>query len=136
MKRPYETMVVFDGTLPDDVLQKEQKMVEELLSQNAEFEKTDVWGKKSLAYTIRKKRTGYYCLFLFICDHDIVPVIDKHVKHNDNILRHLTVVRDLKNEAARQSLAQRRERAVVESDQNGSDGDSPPPRRRFDRERD
>lgn len=129
MERPYETMVVFDGTLPDDVLQKEQKMVEELLSQNAQFEKTDVWGKKSLAYTIRKKRTGYYCLFLFTCNYDIVPVIDKHVKHNDNILRHLTVVRDLKNEAARQNLAMRKERSVVETEQGSGDSDSGTSRR-------
>ncbi len=136
MKRPYETMVVFDGTLPDDVLQKEQKMFEELLSQNAEFEKTDVWGKKSLAYLIRKKRTGYYCLFLFTCDHDIVPAIDKHIKHNDNILRHLTVVRDLKNEAARLSLAQRKERAAADSEQNSDDRDSAPYRKRYDRDRD
>ena len=135
MKRPYETMVVFDGTLPDDVLQKEQKMVEELLSQNAQFEKTDIWGKKTLAYSIRKKRTGYYCLFLFTCDRDIVPVIDKHVKHNDNILRHLTVVRDLKNDTARQNLALRKERAAAESDQGTGDSDSGPSRKRFDRDK-
>ena len=135
MKRPYETMVVFDGTLPDDVLQKEQKMVEELLTQNAEFEKTDIWGKKALAYTVRKKRSGYYCLFLFSCDHDIVPVIDKHVKHNDNILRHLTVVRDLKNEIARQNLALRKERTPVDVEGSG-DSDSGHSRRRYDRDRD
>jgi small subunit ribosomal protein S6 len=128
-------MVVFDGTLPDDVLQKEQKMVEELLTQNAEFEKTDVWGKKQLAYSIRKKRSGFYCLFLFECNIDIVPIIDKHAKHNDHILRHLTVVRDLKNEAARQNLAKRRERVAIESEQSSNDSDNGPAKKRFDREK-
>jgi small subunit ribosomal protein S6 len=114
MKRPYEAMVVFDGTQPDDILQKEQKQFEELISQHAEFEKTDVWGKKSLAYPIRKKRTGYYCLFLYSGSGDLNPVIDKYVKLNDMILRHLVVVRDLKNEAARLEVAQRKERAPID----------------------
>lgn len=135
MKRPYETMVVFDGTLPDDVLQKEQKMVEELLAQNAEFEKTDIWGKKALAYPIRKKRSGYYCLFLFECTIDIVPVIDKHAKHNENILRHLTVVRDLKNEAARKNLVQRRERTATEADHSFADSDYKSVKKRTVREK-
>ena len=61
MKRPYETMIVFDGTLPDDVLQKEQQQVEDLIKQTANFEKADVWGKVSLLIH-QKKKTGYYCL--------------------------------------------------------------------------
>ncbi len=109
-------MVVFDGTLPEEVLQKEQKQVEELISQHAEFDKTEVWGKKTLAYTIRKKRSGYYCLFLFSGNGDIVPVIDKHAKLNEHILRHLTVVRDLKNEQARMNAAQRKEHASSENE--------------------
>ena len=116
MKRPYESMVVFDGTLPEDVLQKEQKSFEELLSQNADFEKTDIWGKKTLAYPVRKKRTGFYCLFLFSGNGDIVPAIDKHIKHNESILRHLTVVRDVKNDIARANIAQRKERASTEKE--------------------
>lgn len=116
MKRPYESMVVFDGTLPEDVLQKEQKQIEDLIAQHAEFEKTDVWGKKSLAYTVRKKRTGYYCLFLFSGSGDIATIIDKNIKLNQNILRHLTVSRDLKNDIARQNVALRKERIPVENE--------------------
>lgn len=114
MKRPYEAMVVFDGSQPDDVLQKEQKAFEELLAQHGEFEKTEVWGKKQLAYTIAKKRTGFYCLFIYSADGDLSPTIDKYAKLNDMVLRHMIVVRDLKNEAARIAVAQRRERAPIE----------------------
>ena len=43
MKRPYETVIVFDGTQSDEVLRKEQTQIEEFLKQNAVFEKVDVW---------------------------------------------------------------------------------------------
>ena len=121
MKRPYESMVVFDGTLPEDVLQKEQRQIEELIARHAEFEKTDVWGKKTLAYPIRKKRTGYYCLFIYSGTGDAVQALDRHIKLNESILRHLTVVRDLKNEVARQNAAQRRERAVSEEEHSSNE---------------
>ncbi len=109
-------MVVFDGTLPDDVFQKEQKQIEDLLKQNAQFEKTDVWGKRVLAYTIKKKKTGVYCLFQFEGEGTAVVALDKHIKLNTNVLRHLTVVRNLKNEAARAAAATRKERVVPDSD--------------------
>jgi len=124
-------MVVLDGTQPDETIQKEQKLFEELIAQHAEFEKTEVWGKKSLAYPIRKKKTGYYCLFLFNGDGDLSPVFDKYVRLNDNILRHLIVQRNLKNEAARLAVAQRKERAQLEDpviNDRESDG------KRFDRD--
>jgi len=112
LKKPYESVVVFDGTLPDDVLQKEQQQIEEILKQNASFEKTDVWGKRSLAYSIKKKKTGFYCMFLFEGEGTAVTALDRHIRLNDNVLRHLTVVRNVKNDAARAAVAARREKAV------------------------
>lgn len=109
-------MVVFDGTLPDDVIQKEQKQIEDLLKQNAQFEKTDVWGKRQLAFTINRKKTGVYCLFQFEGEGTAVTALDKHIKLNTNVLRHLTVVRNLKNDAARIAAATRKERVVPDSD--------------------
>ncbi|MBN1307644.1 MAG: 30S ribosomal protein S6 [Chitinispirillaceae bacterium] len=121
MIRPYESMVVFDGTLPEDVLQREQRQIEEIIAQRAGFEKTDVWGKRALAYPIHKKRTGYYCLFIFSGTGDVISELEKHIKLNDHILRHLTVVRDLKNDVARHNVALRKERPVVENEQPSND---------------
>ena len=74
MKRLYESVVVFDGSLPDETLTKEQEKIEKFLQKNAEFDKTNVWGKKNLAYEIKKKKTGYYCLFLFTGDGAVCDV--------------------------------------------------------------
>lgn len=115
MKRPYETVIVFDGTLPDDVLQKEQARIEEQLKQIAVFEKTDVWGKRSLAYTIKKKKLGFYCLFLYEGEGTVVAALEKPLKLNEKVLRYLTVQRDMKNEAARVAFFERREKAIEEA---------------------
>ncbi len=110
MKKPYESVVVFDGTLPDDVLHKEQQQIEEFLKRNSSFEKTDVWGKKPLAYQIRKKKTGYYCMFLYEGEGDVALALARHIKLNESVLRHLTVVRNVKNDAARAAVFARKDK--------------------------
>lgn len=115
MKRPYETVIVFDGTQSDDVLHKEQAQIEEFLKQNASFEKVDVWGKRGLGYPIKKKKLGYYCLFLYEGEGDIVNAIERQMKLNERVLRYLTVVRNVKNDAARAAFFARREKAIEEA---------------------
>ncbi|MFP4012483.1 MAG: 30S ribosomal protein S6 [Chitinispirillaceae bacterium] len=111
MIRPYETAIVIDGSLPEDVIQKEQKKLEEFFSANAELEKVDVWGKRALAYPIKKKRSGHYVLFLYKGEGNVPAEFEKSIKLNENILRHLTVVRNVKNDIARAELVARRERS-------------------------
>jgi small subunit ribosomal protein S6 len=112
VKRSYETVIVYDGTLPDDVLSKEQTQIEEVIKQGATFEKTDVWGKRTLAYSIRKKRLGFYCLFLYEAEGPFIATLERPLKLNERVLRFLTVVRDPKVESKRQAFFARREKAI------------------------
>lgn len=107
-------MIVFDGTLGEDALHKEQAHIEEFLKQSAVFERTDVWGKRSLAYPIKKKKIGYYCLFLYEGEGTTINALERQLKLNEKALRYLTVVRDMKKEAARLAFFARREKAATE----------------------
>ncbi|MCL2182488.1 MAG: 30S ribosomal protein S6 [Chitinispirillia bacterium] len=123
MIRPYETAVVIDGTLADDAIQREQQQLEDFFKANAEFENADVWGKRPLAYTIKKKKIGYYVIFNYKSEGGVPAAFEKHVKLNENVLRHLTVVRDLKNEEARAAFAVRKEKVELERAEGADDGD-------------
>ncbi len=92
MKRKYETVVIFDGSLPDDVVEKEQQKVENFLKENADFEKTDVWGKKNFAYPLGKKKMGNYFLFIYNGEGDISDKINKRFQLDHKIVRHMTVL--------------------------------------------
>jgi ribosomal protein S6 len=96
VKQKYESIVIFDGSLPDETVQKQSAAFEEFLKANTEFERVDAWGKKSLAYVINKKRTGAYFLYLFQdqSEKNISGKIDKFFQLNDAVVRHLTVVRE------------------------------------------
>ena len=123
MIRPYETAVVIDGTLADDAIQREQQQLEDFFKSNSEFEKVDVWGKRALAYTIKKKKIGHYAIFFYKAEGGVPAAFEKHIRLNENIIRHLTVVRDLKNEAAREAFAVRKEKIELERAEGADDGD-------------
>ena len=96
MKQSYETVVIFDGALSEDAIRKENGKIEEFLKTNSEFENVEVWGKKSLAYTIKKKKNGVYHLYTFaaLSESNMAGKIEKFLQLNDAVLRHLTVVRE------------------------------------------
>lgn len=90
--KKYETVVVFDGSLPEETIAKEQQKVEEFLKEKGSLEKIDVWGKKDLAYEIGKSKTGFYSLFTFELDGNATELIDNLFRFNDNVIRHITVL--------------------------------------------
>ncbi len=94
MIKAYETAVVFDGSLPDDVLAAQQQKIEQFLAQNGTFEKTDVWGKQQLAYELKGKRLGFYCIFLYKGESGTSDKLEHDFDLNTAILRFLSLVRD------------------------------------------
>lgn len=121
MKRKYESVVIFDGSLPDEALAGEQDKVEKYLQANAEFEKTDVWGKRSMTYEINRKKSGYYCLFLFKGDADIFDKLNRTFKLNQKILRHMTVLFEEAPQVTPEILEQE---AAVVSPSDSEEGDA------------
>jgi len=59
--------------------------------------------KRKLSYPIKKNRFGFYCLFNFKSEGKNIKEIDKYLKTNSNILRHILLQAD---PLAKEGLAQ------------------------------
>ena len=123
MKRAYETCVVYDGTLSDDVVSKEQQQVENFLKENAKLENINSWGKRRLAYEIKKRKSGQYILFEYEAEGDAPTKIEKLFKLNQNVLRYITVRRNPKALAADVVLDPRRDN--LERESRGDENEKP-----------
>lgn len=96
MIRPYESMLVYDGNLPDDAVRKEQQNIEQFFKDNgAEMEAAKDWGRRDLAYPIKKRQAGVYSLYLYKAEADLPEKLERVLKLNTKVIRHLTVLRDL-----------------------------------------
>ena len=63
-----------------------------LLTKNGcNIEKVDRWGKRHLAYPVKKQADGYYVLINFEAEPATIKEIDRVMKIRDEILKHLIV---------------------------------------------
>ena len=91
MAKPYETVVVVDAMIPDESIASEFDAVAKLIESQGKLIKLDRWGKRKLAYIIRKRTHGEYAVFYYEGTGAIAAELDKRFRINENILRWLTV---------------------------------------------
>ncbi len=77
----------------------------------------DRWGRRRLAYAIRKKTAGFYVQLLHKSPTDIVPKLEQAFKLDEDIIRYLTVVVDKNMLKARAGVKKRRRQRVSRSEQ-------------------
>jgi small subunit ribosomal protein S6 len=56
--------------------------------------KVERWGKRRLAYTIKKQARGFYILIDYAGESAAVNELERHLKINDKILKFMTVLKD------------------------------------------
>jgi small subunit ribosomal protein S6 len=56
--------------------------------------KVDKWGKRHLAYEIKKQRDGYYFLIDFAGDGAIINEIERNYKIDDRVIKFMTVKKE------------------------------------------
>lgn len=72
--RKYESIIVFNPELPEAQLKQEIKKVETLLENNgAKNVVVDIWGKRDLAYKVRKQSAGRFVSFVFEAENHEAP---------------------------------------------------------------
>lgn len=86
----YELMVILSPVLTEEQEKEQHHQIEELLkSQKAEIHLVDFWGKRKLAYAIKKQRQGVYNWYYFEVLPDRVAEIERKLKMAEQILRFL-----------------------------------------------
>src|SRR5262249_22080866 len=83
-------MVILSPVLTEEQEKEQHHQVEELLkSQKAEIHLVDSWGKRKLAYAIKKQRQGIYNWYYFEVTPDRVAEIERKLKMAEQIIRFL-----------------------------------------------
>lgn len=93
MTRRYETVYIFDSALEEPAVTEKLDRFHALLTKDGKGSMTNVshWGKRTLAYPIKKKDTGYYVVAQFETAGDLLPEYERAVKLDEGVLRFLVV---------------------------------------------
>ncbi|MEO3765753.1 30S ribosomal protein S6 [Streptomyces sp. B8F3] len=86
--RHYEVMVILDPDLEERAV---SPLIESFLSVIREaagkVEKVDTWGRRRLAYEIKKKPEGIYSVIDIQAEADVVKELDRQMNLNESVLR-------------------------------------------------
>jgi small subunit ribosomal protein S6 len=90
--RDYEILYIVRPELDDEQLHAAVASVGTLIETlGGVSQKTDVWGRRRLAYEVRHLREGQYVLTDFQIDPARVPEMEATLKISDTVFRHLIV---------------------------------------------
>ncbi len=92
MPRDYEILYIVRPELDEQQVQEAIASVNRLIENvQGTVLKTDVWGKRKLAYEVRHLREGTYVLTDFRVEPDRIPEMEATIKISDTVFRHLIV---------------------------------------------
>ena len=100
--REYETIYILESTIDPDEADRVATRIKEIISaRTGHLLKIDNWGKRRLAYPIRKSSRGVFVFVKYLGFEDLVAEIERNLRLLDAVVRYQTVVMkpDVKPEA-------------------------------------
>jgi small subunit ribosomal protein S6 len=93
MNRQYEVVYIFDSALEETAINERLARFHALIQQSgAEAPQVNHWGKRTLAYPVKKRETGYYVVSKFDATPTALPEFERALKLDEGVLRFLIVV--------------------------------------------
>ena len=90
--REYEILYIVRADLDDDKVQDIIKRVNTLIEKSSgSVDRTNIWGKRKLAYEVKHQKEGSYVLQDFQIGPDRIPELEAALKITEEVLRHLIV---------------------------------------------
>jgi len=112
-KRIYEVVFIVDPGVGDDEVMRLSETVQKIItSQGGHIVKTEMMGRRQLAYEINHKREGAYILLEIEGSGAEIAELERRMRVNDQILRYMTIRVDEDRRRA-EKLKERRARKAA-----------------------
>jgi small subunit ribosomal protein S6 len=112
--RQYETgFVLSPGLSEDDAGAFIHQMADVITQKKGKMVKQDIWGKRRLAFPIKRFTEGIYVFFLYEGPGDVSQELERRFKQTDTVIRFLTIKKDAKDAVRRKKKAAREAAAAA-----------------------
>jgi small subunit ribosomal protein S6 len=118
----YEVVYIFDTAVGEDRIPEKLTRYHDLLTGDGkgQITATDVWGRRQLAFPIKKKSAGNYVIAQFSAEQETLPEFERLLKLDEELLRYL-VVEHHGEPTAPMSIATREPRRDEDGEDEGDD---------------
>jgi small subunit ribosomal protein S6 len=86
--RAYEVMVILDPSLEERTIEPSlDKYLNVIRTDGGSVENVDVWGRRRLAYEVKKNAEGIYAIITLSAEPATVKEFDRQLTLNESVLR-------------------------------------------------
>ena len=86
--RQYELMVILDPELDDRTVQPSlERFLKVVTTDGGTVDTVDIWGRRRLAYEIKKKAEGIYAVVNFTSEPATAKELDRQLGLNESVMR-------------------------------------------------
>ena len=86
--RHYEIMIILEPETDErTIAQSLEKLLQVVPSNGGTVDKIDIWGKRRLAYDIKKKSEGFYVVVDMTTAPETAQELDRQLGLNESVLR-------------------------------------------------
>jgi len=118
-KRTYEVVFIVNPEVGDDEVMRLSETVQKIItSQGGQIVKTEMMGRRRLAYEINHKREGTYILLEIEGSGAEIAELERRMRVSDQILRYMTIRVDEDRRRA-EKLKERRARKAARKSGTG-----------------
>ena len=95
--RPYEIMIILDPEVEERTLAATiDKLLAVIPAEGGSIDKVDIWGRRRMAYDIKKRSEGIYAVIDFTATSDTAKELDRQLGLNEIVLRTKILRKDVK----------------------------------------
>lgn len=95
LRNEYEMVLVARPTLGEEgITALNEKLAQVIAGQSGEVQETEMWGKRTLAYPIKKFFEGVYVLHRIALPPQNTAEVERYMRFNEDILRYLILRTD------------------------------------------
>lgn len=124
--RQYELLYIVSPDATDQQVTELHDEVQAIVSRmDGRIDKTDNWGRRKLAYEIKRHKDGIYVLETVTGSGELMKELDRRLKVTDLIVRHLVVRIDERQKIAERQAAERQAEAEKRRERRGITGEEP-----------
>jgi small subunit ribosomal protein S6 len=88
----YENIVILDASLPDEEINVSLSKIKDLITNaGGEMLKVESWGRRKLAYEIKKQNKGMYVLLIYKTPAAAIRKLEEFYKVFDPVIKYMVI---------------------------------------------
>lgn len=90
----YETVFIINPNLEEEAIKALIEKFSSIINSDGKVSEVNEWGKKKLAYPMRKCSEGYYVLVNFEANPSLIAELERNYRITDEVIKFIVVKKD------------------------------------------